>query len=55
MTHHLLVLEVDLNPTTERLVFTGYGHVGNSLERIRRNELVNLQYYEMALLHLSRE
>ena len=33
-THHFLILEVDLHPAAERLVFTGYGHVGNSLVEI---------------------
>jgi hypothetical protein len=33
-THHLLVFEVDLHATAEGFEFTGYGHVGNSLEKL---------------------
>ncbi len=33
LTHHLLVFEVDLHATAEGFKFTGYGHVGNSLEK----------------------
>jgi hypothetical protein len=36
-THHLLIFEVDLHATAEGFKFTGYGHVGNSLEKLENN------------------
>jgi hypothetical protein len=32
-THHFLILKMNLHSASERLEFTGYGHIGNCLKK----------------------